>query len=146
MTNFTIGPTQPGYVSAAQLRDLPTPDLALALLSVLAANPDQVSLHNVMVHANHAFAQVPDRPVLLGRVSDAVAWIQSRGLVGPEANGGSGSWGRLTAQGREIAADRDALTKLYASERLPEISTPPSRPKCGRTSTPATTRPRASPR
>lgn len=118
MTNFTMGPMQPGYVSAEQVRDLPTTELALALLSDLAANPDQVSLHNLMVHANHAFAQVPDRHALLGRVSDAVAWIQSRGLVGPEANGSSGSWGRLTAQGREIAADRAALTKLYASERL----------------------------
>ncbi|WP_218024996.1 TIGR02391 family protein [Nocardia pseudovaccinii] len=105
-------------MSADQVRDLSTTDLALALLNDLAANPDQVNLYNVMVYANHAFAQVPDRLVLLGRVSDAIAWIQSRGLVGPPANGSSGSWGRLTAQGREVAADPDALTKLYASERL----------------------------
>ncbi|WP_280447740.1 TIGR02391 family protein [Nocardia cyriacigeorgica] len=118
MTVFTMGPTQAGLVSADQVRDLPTTDLALALLADLATNPDQVSLYNLMVHANQAFAPAPDRHALLGRVSDAVAWIQSRGLVGPDANGGSGSWGRLTTLGREVAADRSALTKLYASERL----------------------------
>lgn len=110
MTNFAV--------SADQVRDLPTTDLALALLSGLAANPDQVSLHNLMNAAKHAFARFPDQHGLLGRMSDAIAWIQSRGLVGPETIAGSGSWGRLTTQGREIAADRRALTKLYASERL----------------------------
>lgn len=117
-TTFTMGPTQAGHVSAEQVRDLPTTDLGLVLLAGLADDPDQVNLYNLMVHAKQAFAPAPDRHALLGRVSDAVAWIQSRGLVGPEINGGSGSWGRLTTQGREIAADRTALTKLYASERL----------------------------
>lgn len=113
-----MGSTQPGYVSAELVRDLPTPEPVLALLSDLAADPDRVNLHSLMVHAIHAFAQLPNRNTLLGRVSDAVAWIQSRGLVGPDATRSSGSWGRLTAQGREIAADPAALTTLRAGERL----------------------------
>jgi uncharacterized protein (TIGR02391 family) len=53
---------------------------------------------------------------LLSKVSDAVAWIQARGIVGPVAGGGS--WERLTTDGRKVAQDASALAFIAAQERL----------------------------
>ena len=71
-----------------------------------------------MNQAYQGYAQEPDRQVLWDRISDAIAWIESRGLVGPAA--GQGTWGRPTTLGREIAEDGAALAKLFAADRLAE--------------------------
>lgn len=55
-------------------------------------------------------------PLFLSRLSDAISWIQSRALVGPTDS--SGSWGRVTQMGRELAAEGEALTQLFAADRL----------------------------
>ncbi len=87
------------------------------LLGYLArTGADQLHISNVMNSAYQGYANEPDRQFLWDRMSDALAWIQSRGLVGPTA--GLGSAQRLTTRGREIAADAKALTKLFAEDRL----------------------------
>jgi uncharacterized protein (TIGR02391 family) len=114
MTMFIGG--QQGPVPPDQVRELPTEGLALVLLAQLARSPDQVHLGNLLNQAEQGYAGEQDRQLLHGRISDAVAWIESRGLVGRLNN--HSDWGRLTALGREIAADSRALAKLFAADRL----------------------------
>ena len=112
---FGGGPKGP--VPPEQVRELPTEGLALLLLDYLARqDPNQLHLSNLMVAAYHGYANEPDRQDLWDRMSDALAWIESRGLVGLTAQYGSAQ--RLTARGRELSADGQALTKLFAEERL----------------------------
>lgn len=112
---FGGGPQGP--VPPEQIRELPTEGLALLLLGYLARQgPNQLHLSNLMNAAHQGYVNDPDRQDLWDRMSDALAWIESRGLVGPTA--GLGSSQRLTARGREIAADESALTKLFAEDRL----------------------------
>jgi uncharacterized protein (TIGR02391 family) len=66
--------------------------------------------------AYQGYAYETDRQLLWDRISDALAWIESRGLVGRTAQYGSAQ--RLTTRGREIAADAQALAKLFGEERL----------------------------
>jgi uncharacterized protein (TIGR02391 family) len=106
-----------GPVPPEQIRQLPTEALGLLLLGHLArGNRDQLHMLDVMNAAYQGYVTEPDRQLLWDRISDAVAWIESRGLVGPTV--GLGSAQRVTARGREIAADADALTKLFAEDRL----------------------------
>jgi uncharacterized protein (TIGR02391 family) len=114
MTMYIGG--QQGPVPPDQVRELPTEGLALVLLAQLATTPEQVNLGNLMNQADQGYAGERDRKQLKDRISDAVAWIESRGLVGRVGN--QGGWGRLTKLGREIAADGAALAKLFAAERL----------------------------
>lgn len=114
MTNIMSGPQGP--VPPEQLRELPTEAVGLVLLSQMARNPEDVNTYNVMVGADSGYARESDREHLMGRLSDAIAWIESRGMIGPTGSGGQ--WRRLTALGRELAEDGDALTKLFAAERL----------------------------
>jgi uncharacterized protein (TIGR02391 family) len=73
-------------------------------------------LSNMMNAAYRGYDNEPDGQFLCDRISDALAWIESRGLVGLTA--GLGNSQRVTTLGREIAADAQALTKLFAKERL----------------------------
>jgi uncharacterized protein (TIGR02391 family) len=114
MTNMMSGPQGP--VPPEQLRELPTEGIGLVLLREMARSPEQVNTYNLMVQANSGYVREPDTAALVGRLSDAISWIQSRALVGP--TGSSGSWGRVTQLGRELAADGEALTKLFAADRL----------------------------
>jgi uncharacterized protein (TIGR02391 family) len=112
---FGAGPQGP--VPPQQIRDLPTEGLALVLLEYLArTGPDQLHISDVMNLAYQGYVNEQDKRELWDRLSDALAWIESRGLVGPTA--GLGSSSRLTARGRELAADGRALTKLFAEDRL----------------------------
>jgi len=104
--------------SPAQIRDLPTPELALVFLRQLAESKDQINLGNELLNFRQEFAHLPDRKLLLERISDAFAWIESRGLLGRTEVDPHGNWGRLTTQGMELARENDALTKIHASERL----------------------------
>jgi len=114
VTNIMSGPQGP--VSPEQLRELPTEAVGLVLLRQMARSPEQVNTYNLMVGAESGYARESDSVQLVGRLSDAIAWIESRGLIGPTSS--SGQWRRLTALGREMAKDGDALTKLFAADRL----------------------------
>lgn len=114
MTNIMSGPQGP--VPPEQLRELPTEGIALLLLRQFARSPEQVSPYNVMNGATHGYAHERDRQFLVGRISDALAWIESRGLIGPIGSGDS--WRRVTTLGREVAEDGKALFKLFAADRL----------------------------
>lgn len=108
-----------GPVPTDQIRQLPTPDLALWLLESLVKG-GTVNANNTMRGAEQAFEfnKEPDRDFLLGRLSDAWAWLEARGLIGPDSKNTTSSWQRVTTAGRELAKDKKALSKLWASERL----------------------------
>ena len=76
MMNASISP------SAKQLRELHTADLALIVLTNLK---DQISAHSVLnIHKTvHGQNQEPDVDHLLGRLSDAWAWLVAEGCLGP---------------------------------------------------------------
>jgi uncharacterized protein (TIGR02391 family) len=114
MTNMMSGPQGP--VPPEQLRELPTEGIGLVLLRSMARSPEQVNTYNLMVQAKGGYSRERDAALLIGRVSDAIAWMQSRGLIGPTDSGGN--WGRVTTLGRDLADDGEALTKLFAAERL----------------------------
>jgi hypothetical protein len=104
-------------VSREHIRNLPTTELGVALIRYFAAtSPDQANLYNLMVQAQQDMAHETGREELLAKLSDAVAWIQAHGLVGPVPGGGS--WERLTADGRRLAKDNNGLAWIAASERL----------------------------
>lgn len=68
--------------------------------------------------AEQAFGNESDADELLGRLSDAWAWLESHGLIGPSARNTASVWQRLTRAGHEAKADAAALTKLWAGDRL----------------------------
>ncbi|OLZ51154.1 TIGR02391 family protein [Amycolatopsis coloradensis] len=74
----------------------------------------------MMRGAEHAFEfnHEPDRDDLLDRLSDAWAWLESHGLIGPHGRNTTSSWQRVTRVGRELVKDKAALTTLWADERL----------------------------
>jgi uncharacterized protein (TIGR02391 family) len=108
-----------GPVPTQQIRELSTPDLALQLLSSLSGGAT-INANNSMLGAEQAFEfnHEPDGPFLLERLSDAWAWLESHGLIGPDPKNTTSSWQRVTSAGRELAKDPDALTKLWAGDRL----------------------------
>lgn len=111
MTQFYSSP-----IPLEQIRTLPVPQLGVELLRYFARSPNQVSIDNLF--KNQVFREVRDGQVLLGRLSDAWAWLGSNGLVGVDPNNMNSTWQRLTTAGREFADDDHALTKLWAGQRL----------------------------
>jgi uncharacterized protein (TIGR02391 family) len=108
-----------GPVPTDQIRQLPTPDLALRLLDSLA-KVGTINANNTMRGAEQAFEfnNEPDKDLLLNKLSDAWAWLEAHGLIGPDTKNTTSSLQRVTTAGRELAADKNALNKLWASERL----------------------------
>jgi uncharacterized protein (TIGR02391 family) len=111
MTQMFYGP-----IPLEQIRELPVPQLAMALLRNFASSPDQVNIDNVF--KNQAITSSGDRDLLLARLSDAWTWLESHALVGVDGHNMSSTWQRLTAAGREYAKDDHALMKLWAGDRL----------------------------
>jgi uncharacterized protein (TIGR02391 family) len=110
-----------GPVPTDQIRTLPTRQLALRLLTKLASGSGHnINANNLLRGAQQAFDsnQEKDSDFLLGRLADAWAWLESRGLIGPESKSTTSSWQRVTTEGHELAKDEAALTKLWAAERL----------------------------
>jgi hypothetical protein len=72
----------------------------------LAKSTGTLDAYNSFNGAKHACEQnrEPDVDVLLGRLSDAWAWMVDHGVVGP-APGHDSGWSRLTERGRVLAAD-----------------------------------------
>lgn len=106
-------------ISANRVRELPTRELALELLRTLSNPSDrQVYAQDVVLVArqNYARAGEPDLEHLAQKVSDAWAWLVGHALVGPHPKQ-QGPYG-LTSAGRELAADANALTRVFGEERL----------------------------
>ena len=84
--------------SAEQLRELSTAELGLILLKNLES---QISIHNrFKAHKQgHDQNQEPDVDYLLGRLSDAWAWLVAEGCVGPDPSDVS-RFHRVTERGR----------------------------------------------
>ncbi|NSX36517.1 TIGR02391 family protein [Pseudarthrobacter oxydans] len=99
------------------VRNLPLPDLALKLLAKL--DTGTVTANNTFRGFDAAMRddQQPDRQVLLNRLSDAWAWLESHGLLGPDTQAAS-NWQRVTASGCELINDPKAISKVWAADRL----------------------------
>lgn len=91
MTMSMSGPVPPD-----QIRQLPTPDLALRLLDGLAKS-GTVDANTTMRSAQQAFEFSKEKDVdfLLGRLSDAWAWLEAHSLIGP--HGKNGCFGGLSS-------------------------------------------------
>ncbi len=110
-----------GPVDADVIRQFGTPELALRLLAALAAGGgEQLNANSTLRGAEQAyrFNNEPDAALLLGRLSDAWAWLEAQGLIGPAVRETASTWQRLTRDGRAAAAAADALPALWAARRL----------------------------
>jgi uncharacterized protein (TIGR02391 family) len=110
--------TRSGPVDPDDLRTLPTSECALILLQSLSTSPN-VNAHNTMRGAEQAYRHNGERdiPQLLERLSDAWAWLESHGLLGPDPTQSAG-WQRVTSRGRTLAVDPGALSVIVAEDRL----------------------------
>ncbi|WP_161598132.1 TIGR02391 family protein [Curtobacterium flaccumfaciens] len=100
------------------LRAGSTEEVALELIRGYGEGAD-INGHNVFNQAKEEFGGEPDGAVLVGRVSDAWAWLVAHQCVGPSGQA-SGSWQRVTRQGAAIAAGRSGLHQLQADDLLSE--------------------------
>jgi uncharacterized protein (TIGR02391 family) len=108
-----------GPIPVDQLRELPTAELALLLLKHLSSSSDQMHLNSVLRGADQGYLRGEvDRVELLGRLSDAWAWLEAKGLIGHHPIHTTSITQTLTRDGREMAEDEAALSRLYAGERL----------------------------
>lgn len=107
-------------VSHDDVRNLPLPQLALKLLGSISL--EQANFSNLIQGYKQAGGygtpQPPDMDALLARLSDAWAWLQAHALVGPSAQNPQGDWRRVTALGREALADPNAISRVWAADRL----------------------------
>ena len=109
-----------GPLEPAELRTLTTAEIALRWLPQLAKATGTLNAHNSLNGAKHAYEQCgePDADALLGRLSDAWAWMVAHGLIGP-APGQDSGWSRLTERGRALAVDPIAGTKIVIDDLMP---------------------------
>lgn len=108
-------------VTADLLRQGATEEIAVAILREQGGEGAAVNGHNVVVTGGETYSSEPDRRALVGRLSDAWAWIVAHGCVGPD--GSSGDWQRVTRQGAALAEDPNALLQLQGDELLsPNLS------------------------
>ena len=98
-----------------------TEDIAIALLRQHGGEGASINGHNITNSGNQNYSRESDRRALIGRLSDAYAWLVAHGCVGPA--GSSDSWERVTRQGAALAANPNALLQLQADELLsPSLS------------------------
>jgi uncharacterized protein (TIGR02391 family) len=114
-----------GPVPVEQIRQLPTPELAMALLRSFGEGRT-VNANNMLRSAEQAFdhSGERDKDRLLARLADAWAWLESRGLIGPHPKNTTSSWQRVTTDGLEIATDSKGQAKLWAADRLAGVLDP----------------------
>ena len=103
--------------SAEQLRELPTAELGLIVLTTLG---NQENIRNILNGHKRAHSENRETDVshLLGRLSDAWAWLVAEGCVGPHQYQSSG-WYRVTERGRRLSEDGN-LSNVFADQRIPE--------------------------
>jgi hypothetical protein len=107
-TLTTMSMTMRGPVDPRELRALPASECAIMLLRDLA-QATSVNANNSFRGAEQAYHRhhEPDVPLLLARLSDAWAWLEAHGLLGPDPNAGR----------RRVAEGHD--TRPHARPRLP---------------------------
>lgn len=108
------------------VRNLPLPDLALKLLGTLGGGTVMSNTTFRSFEGALRDDRQPDGARLMDRLSDAWAWLESQGLLGPATQTTSNQQ-RVTTLGKEIADDPKAISKLWAADRLsgdlhPELS------------------------
>lgn len=101
------------------VRNLPLPDLSMRLLQSLGTEPNFNNIvQGFKQREAYGTPQPSDMGVMLARLSDAWAWLESHALVGPSAQNPPGGWHRVTTAGAEVANDPQALAKVWAADRL----------------------------
>lgn len=111
MNRLTILPVE-------DIRELPLAELAMKLLGRLQG--ESVNPNNILRGLEQALAhqQVPDAEHLMSRIASAWAWLESHALIGPHPRNTRSEWQQVTETGADVAADPDAVTKVWAGERL----------------------------
>ncbi|WP_130283926.1 TIGR02391 family protein [Microcella alkaliphila] len=106
-------------LSFDDVRSLPLPDLSLSLLRSLGAEPNFNNLIQGFKRRGGSDQPPPDLEVMLARLSDAWAWLEAHALVGRSPKNPQGSnWSRVTSMGRALLEDPDAISKVWANDRL----------------------------
>ena len=101
------------------VRNLPLPDLSLELLRSLGAEPNFNNIiQGFKQRGGYGTPPPTDLDVMLSRLSDAWAWLESHALVGNSVRNPQSSWSRVTSAGLEVASDPNAVAKVWAAERL----------------------------
>lgn len=111
---MAVGPVDP-----AELRRLPTAEIALLLVRSLDTGRP-VHSSNTIQGAKQSFTQAgeTDLAVLVARLSDAWAWLEAHGCLGPDPDNVMGGWQRVTLRGHQLARDPSALVTVVAEDRL----------------------------
>ncbi|WP_123393449.1 TIGR02391 family protein [Nocardioides aurantiacus] len=101
------------------VRNLPLPNLSLRLLQSLSSEPNFNNIvQGFKQREPYGTPPPPDLDPMLARLSDAWSWLESHALVGPSAQNPPGGWHRVTRAGAEVAADPNAVAKVWAADRL----------------------------
>lgn len=103
-------------MTADAIRNLPLPDLAMRVLTEWGGYRNLGNLLRQM--EQDWFRDESDRERLTARVADAWSWLESHALIGYDNNGTQSSWQRVTELGEEFRRDPNAITKIWATERL----------------------------
>lgn len=106
-------------LSYDDIRNLPLPDLSLGLLRSFGPEPNFNNLiQGYRNRDEYGDPQPADFEQLLGRLSDAWAWLESHALIGFSSRNPQGSWYRVTTAGAEVVNDSRAVAKVWAADRL----------------------------
>jgi uncharacterized protein (TIGR02391 family) len=106
-------------LSYDEVRNLPLPDLSLNLLRSLGTEPNFNNLIQGFKQQGGYDQSPPDLEAMLARLSDAWAWLESHALIGHSSKNPQGSsWSRVTSTGRALLEDPNALSKVWADDRL----------------------------
>jgi uncharacterized protein (TIGR02391 family) len=101
------------------VRNLPLPDLSLELLRSLGTEPNFNSLiQGFKQRSGFNEPSPPDLEDMLARLSDAWAWLESHALIGLSSRSPHGGWSRVTSAGSALLNDPNALSKVWADDRL----------------------------
>lgn len=106
-------------LSYDDVRNLPLPDLGLNLLRSLGAEPSFNNLIQGFKQRGGYNQPTPlDLEAMLARLSDAWAWLESHALIGRSSKNPQGGWSRVTNAGMALLEDPNALSKVWADDRL----------------------------
>ncbi|MFF9301320.1 TIGR02391 family protein [Streptomyces sp. NPDC014764] len=104
-------------VPAAQIRQLPTRDVAILLLQHLAGGTGFLQYAGTMGSARQAFQDEPDAENLVDRLSDAWAWLEAHALLSRVPSQSEG-FRQLSRDGRNLAEDPEGTMRFEAHQRL----------------------------
>lgn len=106
-------------ISYDDVRNLPLPDLSLNLLRSLGADPNFNNLIQGFKSRGGYDQPPPDLEDMLARLSDAWAWLEAHALIGHSSKNPQGSnWSRVTSAGKALLEDPNAISKVWAEDRL----------------------------